>query len=112
MKEDLWRKHKKKCTLCGRFMKLKDVTVDHIIPKSKGGANDILNYQPAHRLCNLIKGNTMPKEFKGILKASMITLLRHRKLQVYTEKAINTAWERGQKDMLEMFRKAKEIINK
>lgn len=33
------------------------LTVDHIIPKSLGGANEINNYQPMCAPCNFAKGN-------------------------------------------------------
>jgi 5-methylcytosine-specific restriction endonuclease McrA len=46
------------CALCGhKFENLKDVTLDHIIPSSKGGGNEITNLQLAHTECNNKKGN-------------------------------------------------------
>lgn len=33
------------------------VTVDHIIPLSWGGEDELHNMQPAHGLCNQLKGN-------------------------------------------------------
>lgn len=38
------------------------LTVDHIIPKSKGGTNDLENLQPMCAKCNFKKGNLMPEE--------------------------------------------------
>lgn len=35
------------------------MTVDHILPKSKGGANTLANYQPMCQHCNGQKGNTL-----------------------------------------------------
>lgn len=35
------------------------MTVDHILPKSLGGTNDIENLQPMCRKCNDRKGNTI-----------------------------------------------------
>ena len=34
--------------------------VDHILPKSKGGANDLNNLQPLHHENNAAKGNDFP----------------------------------------------------
>lgn len=35
------------------------MTVDHILPKSRGGANELANYQPMCQHCNGRKGNTL-----------------------------------------------------
>lgn len=36
------------------------MTKDHIVPKSKGGANALYNYQPMCQFCNSEKADTMP----------------------------------------------------
>ncbi len=35
------------------------MTVDHILPKSRGGANELANYQPMCQHCNGRKGNKL-----------------------------------------------------
>lgn len=47
------------CGLCGFEIKtMKEVTIDHIIPISKGGSVlDVKNMQLAHEKCNASKGN-------------------------------------------------------
>lgn len=66
------------CGLCGKPMivanfkeKLKNIddkwlaaTIDHIVPKSKGGTNTPDNYMLVHRLCNAIKGSLSLEEFR------------------------------------------------
>ena len=60
------------CPLCGRFIRINShmakhekqsndmsFTWDHIMPKSLGGANDLSNMQPAHKICNKHKGNKL-----------------------------------------------------
>ena len=35
------------------------MTIDHIVPRSKGGASSLANYQPMCQHCNSQKGNTL-----------------------------------------------------
>lgn len=35
------------------------MTIDHILPRSKGGQNALANYQPMCQHCNSRKGNTL-----------------------------------------------------
>lgn len=45
------------CQLCWEPMEVKDMTLDHIIPSSRGGSDDITNLQLAHNWCNNEKGD-------------------------------------------------------
>lgn len=52
------------CYICGKFVdkKLKfphpmSATVDHVIPLSKGGSNDLDNLRLAHNICNRLKSD-------------------------------------------------------
>lgn len=46
------------CGICGRpILDMKDCTIDHIKPRSKGGMTTLDNCQLAHKACNLQKGN-------------------------------------------------------
>lgn len=48
-----------KCRYCGS---VKDITKDHIIPKSRGGKNWISNMQPLCRYCNYLKSDKTEQE--------------------------------------------------
>lgn len=55
------------CGICGqpvdKSLKYPDPmspTVDHIIPCSRGGSDDLDNLQLAHRKCNRLKSDKMP----------------------------------------------------
>ena len=46
------------CGICGEpITNMKDCTIDHIIPISKGGLTTLENCQLAHQRCNLMKGD-------------------------------------------------------
>ena len=68
--ETLWRQQDGLCALCqkpmlrsrfevphARIWAKHRATFDHIIPRSKGGADTLDNLQLAHARCNKIKGN-------------------------------------------------------
>lgn len=54
-----------KCVYCGSE---EDLTIDHIIPKSRGGSNDISNLAAACHRCNCEKGAKPVDEFMSQLK--------------------------------------------
>lgn len=47
------------CYICGFHVELDEIHVDHVFPVAKGGTNDIGNLMPAHRLCNIRKGDKL-----------------------------------------------------
>lgn len=57
------------CGLCGHRIKERDLTVDHIIPLSRGGTNEISNLRLVHSSCNQIKGNFLDEEMSWLAKA-------------------------------------------
>ena len=74
----LW-KQGKRCAICGKKIhNLDDLTVDHIIPLSKGGKNDIYNCQLAHRLCNSYKNDKLPDEYEKILRNNRRRIVKMR----------------------------------
>ena len=71
-RRNLHRRDGNSCQYCGRNVRADDITVDHVIPKSKGGKNTWENCVIACRRCNSRKGS------KG-LKESGLYLLREPK---------------------------------
>jgi 5-methylcytosine-specific restriction endonuclease McrA len=51
------------CQLCGKKLKFEDGTMDHIIPLSMGGLNDMSNLQLACSPCNHFKDSILPEAF-------------------------------------------------
>ena len=54
----LIRRDGKRCWLCGEGFgkKKRRVTIDHAIPKGRGGSNDLCNLRLAHECCNNDRG--------------------------------------------------------
>lgn len=64
LKETVYSKSYGICQLCyspvSKHLKYphpKSASIDHIIPLSRGGADNIYNMQLAHLVCNMKKGN-------------------------------------------------------
>ena len=55
-----------KCAYCGNDRER--LTIDHIIPKSRGGTTDFENCVSSCKPCNNKKGNKMPSEARMYLK--------------------------------------------
>ena len=59
------------CQYCGS---IKDLTIDHVIPKSKGGTNKWNNLVTCCRKCNLKKGNKFLSETNMTVSYTHLTL--------------------------------------
>jgi 5-methylcytosine-specific restriction endonuclease McrA len=50
------------CQYCGRHPPLRDLNIDHVVPRSRGGGDSWENLVTACRNCNLRKGWKTPEE--------------------------------------------------
>lgn len=55
-----------RCALCGASSSERRIEVDHIVPRSRGGTNDINNLQALCDECNRGKSNTDQTDFRAI----------------------------------------------
>lgn len=63
MKKCLIEKWNNQCCYCGYTQKHKELTIDHVIPISKGGNDSYENQVPCCRLCNLSKGDKAVRQW-------------------------------------------------
>lgn len=57
------------CFLCGKpITKVKDLSVEHLKPKSRGGSDEDTNLYPSHKKCNFEKGNMTLAEYVSYLR--------------------------------------------
>jgi 5-methylcytosine-specific restriction endonuclease McrA len=47
------------CYICGRTMQENEITVDHVIPRAKGGTDSVQNLKLAHERCNHAKDDKL-----------------------------------------------------
>jgi 5-methylcytosine-specific restriction endonuclease McrA len=75
----LFRQQSGLCAICGEHMGLQNkhgdraATLDHILPRSKGGTFRMTNLRAVHRVCNRERGNTTGDLF---IEAAGIIALR------------------------------------
>ena len=75
----IMRRDGKRCWLCGeRLNKRNDrTTIDHAIPKGRGGTNHLHNLRLAHESCNNARGmiaETPPRAARARLKGLTISM--------------------------------------
>jgi 5-methylcytosine-specific restriction endonuclease McrA len=57
LREEVFRHYGRACSYCGYEDTV--MTIDHILPRSKGGDNSLENLLPACRKCNYSRGNRL-----------------------------------------------------
>jgi hypothetical protein len=86
------------CQYCGK--RTRDLTLDHVIPRSRGGPSTWENLVACCKLCNGRKGNRLPKEVNMRLlrpprplaqEYAGIFLLRYPRLREAYDRFINSA---------------------
>jgi 5-methylcytosine-specific restriction endonuclease McrA len=61
-RENVFHRDHYKCQYCGNIFPIRDLTVDHIVPRSKGGKTIWNNIASSCKPCNNIKANRTPEE--------------------------------------------------
>lgn len=57
-----------RCAYCGKPLEGDDETIDHAVPISRGGTNDIENLVPCCRSCNSKKHDKTADEYKALIQ--------------------------------------------
>lgn len=61
-RDNIFRRDGYSCMYCGNSFAKKDLTYDHVMPKSRGGKTTWLNIATACKPCNMFKGDATPEE--------------------------------------------------
>lgn len=66
LRADVWDKTNGHCWHCGRELHpFRDFHMDHLVPFSRGGSDDIENLVPSCDTCNLSKGGKRIEEWRS-----------------------------------------------
>jgi 5-methylcytosine-specific restriction enzyme A len=63
IRAEVYRRDSFVCQYCGTRKEQSQLSVDHLIPRSRGGPDEITNYVSACRPCNQAKANLHPADF-------------------------------------------------
>jgi 5-methylcytosine-specific restriction endonuclease McrA len=72
LRESQWWKRqlaKGRCHYCGRHFGARELTMDHVVPISRGGKTGRGNVVPACKECNIAKKHLLPMEWEKYLKS-------------------------------------------
>ena len=91
----IYRKTKGRCYLCGDFVDFNSFEVEHEVPLSKGGTNDLSNLFCSCHYCNTIKHDIYPQDFmKKIFQILMY--------QMQIQNGDSLKWKIIHKELLKM----------
>ncbi|RKD32105.1 HNH endonuclease [Thermohalobacter berrensis] len=76
----IYNRDNKECFFCGKKLKFKQITLDHLLPLSKGGTNDIFNLVTSCKKCNKIKGNSILKGIDKIILELFMQAVKDNKI--------------------------------
>ncbi len=55
------------CFFCDKELQFKQISLDHYLPKSKGGPDEIYNLVCSCKRCNKYKKSTVPEDYKEVM---------------------------------------------
>lgn len=72
----VYQKYNGRCAYCGKIMCVREMQVDHIISKRRGGKDEMNNYNPSCKSCNHYKRSCSVDAFRGMLKTLTARLMK------------------------------------
>jgi hypothetical protein len=63
----IYERDNKCCFFCKKQLKYHQITLDHYLPASRGGRDEIFNLVTCCKACNKEKGSFVPEDYKEII---------------------------------------------
>ena len=92
-RQTLYSRDRHICAYCGNVYDSRQLTIDHVMPKSRGGTNHWTNCVTACRSCNHRKGSRTPEEFKKHLLYVPYAPTVHEKILLKNRKILSDQME-------------------
>lgn len=81
------------CQYCGKYLQISQITIDHVIPKSKGGLTNFTNCVVSCQPCNGSKSNKTLEESKMTLLRKPTNPKYSNKYNFLSEKEWHQDWK-------------------
>ena len=77
IRQEVYKRDGFACQFCGAQPHPRDLTIDHLVPVSRGGHDEITNYLTSCKACNQRKANLSLEEFSATLQLQIEELPVH-----------------------------------
>lgn len=94
----IYHQSKGRCKICGKPVVFEEMTLDHIIPLSSGGKEDVSNLQCTHMECNQAKGYLSRDQFLEMI-TNIFLYQMHKRYRNCRE------WKKALKSLLKIMKK-------
>lgn len=80
LKKYVYERDHRRCHFCNKELQFKQISLDHYLPKSKNGSNDIFNIVLSCKKCNKEKKNRVPTGYENILMRNFVQGVKDKKI--------------------------------
>lgn len=67
LKKYIYERDGKRCSFCEKELLFRQISLDHYLPKSHNGPNDVFNIVLSCKKCNKHKKNSIPNDYETIM---------------------------------------------
>ncbi|NLO83054.1 MAG: HNH endonuclease [Clostridiales bacterium] len=67
LKSYIYERDERKCRFCSKHLKYHQASLDHYLPKSQGGTNDVFNLILSCKNCNNTKKSSVPDDYEELM---------------------------------------------